>query len=40
LGLSIVNEIVKQHLGEIQIEPVNPSASMPGTRISLRFRVL
>ncbi len=38
LGLPIVNEIVKQHHGEIQIEPVHPGAPMPGTRISLRFR--
>jgi two-component system sensor histidine kinase TctE len=39
LGLSIVNEIVKQHHGEIQIEPMQAGASMPGTRISLRFRI-
>ena len=39
LGLSIVNEIVKQHHGEIQIEPMQSGASMPGTRISLRFRI-
>ncbi|MEY4652864.1 MAG: hypothetical protein RI884_1445 [Pseudomonadota bacterium] len=39
LGLPIVNEIVKQHQGEIQIEPVTPGAAMPGTRISLRFRI-
>ncbi|MEY2618240.1 MAG: hypothetical protein RL522_1242 [Pseudomonadota bacterium] len=39
LGLPIVNEIVKQHQGEIQIEPVYPGAPMPGTRISLRFRI-
>ena len=40
LGLPIVNEIVKQHHGEIQIEPMQAGASMPGTRISLRFRIL
>ncbi len=39
LGLPIVNEIVKQHHGEIQIEPMQAGASMPGTRISLRFRI-
>ncbi len=39
LGLPIVNEIVKQHHGEIQIEPVQAGAPMPGTRISLRFRI-
>ena len=39
LGLPIVNEIVKQHQGEIQIEPMQAGASMPGTRISLRFRI-
>jgi len=39
LGLPIVNEIMKQHHGEIQIEPADPSAPMPGTRISLRRRI-
>ncbi len=39
LGLPIVNEIIKQHRGEIQIEPVHPGAPMPGTRISLRFLI-
>jgi two-component system sensor histidine kinase TctE len=39
LGLPIVNEIMKQHQGEIQIEAVHPGAPMPGTRISLRFRI-
>ena len=39
LGLPIVNEIATQHHGEIQIEPMQAGASMPGTRISLRFRI-
>jgi two-component system sensor histidine kinase TctE len=39
LGLPIVNEIMKQHQGEIQIEAVHPGAPMPGTRISLRFQI-
>ncbi len=39
LGLPIVDEIMKQHQGEIQIEAVHPGAPMPGTRISLRFRI-
>ena len=39
LGLSIVREIVQQHDGEIQVDAVHPGATMPGTRISLRFRL-
>ena len=39
LGLSIVREIAQQHDGEIQVEAVHPGTPMPGTRISLRFRL-
>ncbi|MEY4711470.1 MAG: hypothetical protein RIS88_920 [Pseudomonadota bacterium] len=39
LGLPIVNEIMQQHQGEIQIEPAHTGSSMPGARISLRFRM-
>ncbi len=39
LGLSIVREIARQHHADIQVEPVHPGASLPGTRIILRFRL-
>jgi two-component system, OmpR family, sensor histidine kinase TctE len=38
LGLSIVNEIARQHGGEIRIEDARPGHTPPGTRISVRFR--
>ena len=39
LGLSIVREIARQHHAEIQVEPAQAGGPLPGTRISLRFRL-
>ncbi len=39
LGLSIVREIAHQHHAEIQVEPAQTGGPLPGTRISLRFRL-
>ncbi len=39
LGLSIVREIARQHYAEIQVEAAHAAGPLPGTRISLRFRL-
>ncbi|BDT69950.1 adaptive-response sensory-kinase SasA [Comamonadaceae bacterium OS-1] len=37
LGLSIVQEIARQHSAEVTLEDAHPGATPPGTRVAVRF---
>ena len=37
LGLSIVQEIARQHSAEVTLEDAHPDATPPGTRVAVRF---
>ncbi|MEO5793623.1 MAG: ATP-binding protein, partial [Rhodoferax sp.] len=37
LGLSIVQEIARQHSAEVTLEDAHPGVSPPGTRVAVRF---